>query len=285
VPVSVRFTKGPLRWLGNIGMLAGVLIAGVHYVRVGRKQSTAAQEAERGASPGADRASPIADRPSPIARLLRYAFAERVTHAVAALSYLYLALTGLALWTPALFWLAIALGGGFLSRLLHPWVGVVFSVGVGWMYTKWRSDMRTTDADRAWRRSIAAYVRNEDDRVPPAGRFNYGQKQLFWVMVWGALALLVTGLVLWVPETMPLALRQLAMAVHAIASIVTIAALIVHVYMGIAVVPGSMDAIVHGEVTTAWARQHHPLWADEVLGVRRGPDPSGAPPSDAAVPR
>ena len=30
------------------------------------------------------------------------------------------------------------------------------------------------------------YVRNEDARVPAAGRFNYGQKQLFWVMVLAA---------------------------------------------------------------------------------------------------
>jgi cytochrome b subunit of formate dehydrogenase len=25
-----------------------------------------------------------------------------------------------------------------------------------------------------------------------------------------------------------------------------------------------MHAIVHGDVTTAWARHHHRLWADEV---------------------
>ena len=48
-------------------------------------------------------------------------------HAFAALSYVYLLLTGLAFWTPALYWIAIVLGGGYLSRLLHPWVGLLFS--------------------------------------------------------------------------------------------------------------------------------------------------------------
>jgi cytochrome b subunit of formate dehydrogenase len=33
--------------------------------------------------------------------------------------------------------------------------------------------------------------------------------------------------------------------------------------MGVAVVPGGLLAILHGEVTEAWARHHHPRWADE----------------------
>ncbi|MFI5311915.1 MAG: formate dehydrogenase subunit gamma [Gemmatimonadales bacterium] len=196
-------------------------------------------------------------------RIVRYAFGERVTHTLAALSYVYLLLTGLALWTPGLFWLAIVLGGGFLSRALHPWAGVVFSVVVWWMYLVWRNDMRTTAADRAWRGALLEYIRNEDERVPPAGRFNYGQKQLFWVMVWGGAALLVSGLVLWVPYAVPLVIRQLAVLVHAVASLATIAGFIVHVYMGLAVVPGGLHAIVHGDVTEQWARHHHALWAEE----------------------
>jgi formate dehydrogenase subunit gamma len=207
-------------------------------------------------------------------RIVRYAFGERVTHTLAALSYVYLLLTGLALWTPGLFWLAIVLGGGFLSRALHPWAGVVFSVVTAWMYLSWRSDMKTTAADRAWRGALLEYIRNEDDRVPPAGRFNYGQKQFFWVMFWGCAALLVSGLVLWVPYTMPLVVRQLAVLLHAVATLATIAGFIVHVYMGIAVVPGGLHAIVHGDVTEQWARHHHALWAEDVT---RPGDVSGGP--------
>jgi len=151
-------------------------------------------------------------------------------------------------------------------RALHPIAGFVFAAVVLWMYVLWRADMRITDRDRAWRRAIGHYVRNEDDRVPPAGRFNYGQKMLFWVMVWSALVLLVSGIVLWVPHLVPADLRvvrELAIVVHASAALITIGAFIVHLYMGIAVVPGGLSAILHGEVTEAWARHHHPLWANE----------------------
>ena len=81
--------------------------------------------------------------------------------------------------------MAIVLGGGFLSRRLHPWVGVIFTLAVAAMYVTWRRDMKVTPEDRAWRAAMASYVRNEDADVPPAGRFNYGQKMLFWVMALG----------------------------------------------------------------------------------------------------
>jgi formate dehydrogenase subunit gamma len=195
-------------------------------------------------------------------------------HALAAVSYVYLLLTGLAFWSPAFYWLAIVLGGGYLSRALHPWVGVGFAVVVGVMFLQWRVVMRTTDADRAWRRAMPHYVRNEDDQVPPVGRFNYGQKLLFWLMVWGAVFLLASGLVLWVPQWFPEAwawVRQAAILVHAVAALATIGGFIVHLYMGLAVVPGGLHAILHGDVSEGWARHHHRTWAEEQQAARREP--------------
>ena len=152
-------------------------------------------------------------------KIVRYAFLERLVHWIAAISYVYLLLTGLAFWTPALFWLAIVLGGGFLSRALHPAVGVAFAAIVLWMYSIWRRDMRITAVDRDWRKAMRHYVRNEDHLVPAAGRFNYGQKVLFWVLVWGALVLLVSGIVLWFATAFPedaRVVREIALLVHAV---------------------------------------------------------------------
>jgi formate dehydrogenase subunit gamma len=200
-------------------------------------------------------------------RIIRYAFGERLVHAVAGLSYVYLLLTGLAFWTPALYWVAIVLGGGYLSRLLHPWIGVGFSAAVLWMYVIWRDEMKTTAEDREWRKALRHYIRNEDVKVPGAWRFNYGQKLLFWLMLFGGLALLLSGLVLWFVDSIPWELRILrfvATIVHAVSALATIGAFIIHVYMGIAVVPGGLGAVIHGEVTEEWARHHHPLWLSRI---------------------
>lgn len=213
---------------------------------------------------------------NPGRRIQRYAFRERIIHALAGVSYVYLLLTGLAFWTPWLYWLAVMLGGGYLSRVLHPWGGLVFTAAVVWMFGLWRDDMRVTQDDRAWRTAIAHYIRNEDAQVPAAGRFNYGQKMLFWLMLWGGIALLLSGLVLWFVSAIAWDLRVLryaAVLVHASAALLTMGGFIVHVYMGVAVVPGGLRAVIHGDVTEEWARHHHPLWFARIsrgAGPREG---------------
>ncbi len=204
-------------------------------------------------------------------RLLRYTFQERIVHWLAALLYIYLLLTGLAFFVPNFYWIAVILGGGPTSRFWHPIAGILFLLAMLWMYRVWRGDMRITQADRAWSKAILRYIRNEDEALPAIGRFNAGQKQFFWIMFWGILALLVSGTVLWFTDYLPWSfrwLRYLSVLLHVTAFLVTVAGFIVHVYMGTAVVRGGFTSIIRGEVSRSWARTHHRLWLTEVTGGR-----------------
>ncbi|HXN23787.1 MAG TPA: formate dehydrogenase subunit gamma [Candidatus Dormibacteraeota bacterium] len=201
--------------------------------------------------------------------ILRYTITERVNHWLGALFYVYVLLTGLAFWSPNLFWIATMLGGGETSRYWHPWAGVLFAISMAVMYSHWRQDMRETEADRKWRASMGHYVRNEDQELPPVGRFNYGQKLFFWVMLWAVAALLVSGFGLWNVDLIPWSLRWLryaAVLVHVVAALITIGAFIIHVYMGTAMVRGGFSSIIRGVVTPAWARTHHRLWYEQQTG-------------------
>jgi formate dehydrogenase subunit gamma len=201
--------------------------------------------------------------------ILRYTLHERVNHWIAGLAYLYCLVTGLAFWSPYMFWLAVLVGGGAVARFWHPWLGLVFTASVLWMYRIWHRDMRTTNADRAWTKSIQYYIRNEDQNLPPVGRFNYGQKMFFWAMFYGILLLLASGIGLWFVESIPWSLRwlrYLAVAVHVGAALITIGAFIIHVYMGTAMVRGGFTSIIRGEVSPEWAKTHHRLWYEKVTG-------------------
>jgi len=196
-------------------------------------------------------------------RVLRYTMQERVIHWISAFAFVYVLLTGLAFFSPSLYWLAVLLGGGFGSRAMHPWAGVLFMAMCAWMYRMWRADMRITDVDRGWRKALPHYIRNEDEALPAIGRFNAGQKYFFWLMFWGGLLLVISGLVLWFPERIPWSLRAVrhtAILVHVSAALLTIGGFIIHVYMGTAVVRGGFTSIIRGEVSQGWARMHHALW-------------------------
>jgi formate dehydrogenase subunit gamma len=197
----------------------------------------------------------------------RYSLVERVVHWVAALSYMYVLFTGLAFYSPHLYWLATVLGGAPTARFWHPWIALVFLGSLGWMLRAWNADMRITAIDRIWGAAIDRYIRNEDEELPPIDRFNLGQKYFFWGMLWAGAVLLISGVVMWIPERVPVpVVRGASILLHVAAALVTIGAFIIHVYMGTAVVRGGFTSIIRGEVTHEWARTHHRLWYYRITG-------------------
>ncbi len=220
-------------------------------------------------TPPAHQAHAQSEQRIPPGHILRYTFRERLVHWLAAFSYIYLLLTGLAFWSPWLFWIAVVLGGAPVSRMLHPWLGLIFFVAVVQMYFLWASQMGFTDVDRAWFGSMSHYIRNEDEAMPPAGRYNAGQKLLFWGFIVCGVLLLLSGIVLWFPEYIPWSLRWLryiAVVVHASSALLTIGLFMIHIYMGVFAERGALDSVIHGDVTEDFARRYHPGWYKEVTG-------------------
>lgn len=194
----------------------------------------------------------------------RFTLKERIIHWIVGISFVYLMLTGLALFTPHLFWLAHVLGGGPTIAKWHPLIGVVFFLALSWMFLLWQRQMKFDTQDKQWMKQIGKYIRNEDEGLPEAGRFNPGQKQLFWLETVSGILLLLSGIPLWFPHGTSQWLRLVSILVHEISALAAIGGFIVHVYMGTAVVSGSFSAMINGTVSRAWARTHHARWYREL---------------------
>ncbi|WP_018231983.1 formate dehydrogenase subunit gamma [Thioalkalivibrio thiocyanodenitrificans] len=198
----------------------------------------------------------------------RYTAGERRNHWLTAITFILLALSGLALFHPSMYWLTNLFGGGQWTRILHPFIGVLmFVVFLGMMLRFWRHNLINQN-DRKWLGQLGDVISNREDRLPPAGRYNAGQKLLFWVMVLCMLILVVTGVIIWQPYFAPIfsiGLVRFALMLHALSAFVLILGIIVHIYAAIWV-KGSTRAITRGTVTRPWAKKHHPLWYREVTG-------------------
>ncbi len=197
-------------------------------------------------------------------KLVRFSFAERARHWMAALSFLYAAFSGLALWSPHLFWLSSVLGGGETVRRWHPWGGVLFGVALGLMFRNWAREMKLDADDKVWLANAHKYAVHEEEGLPEPGRFNAGQKMLFWLQSLAVLVLIATGVVLSFPEAMPRALRLAAILVHPAVAVLFIGGIIVHIYMGTAAVPGALRGMIQGWVRPGWAAAHHPKWYRDI---------------------
>lgn len=193
----------------------------------------------------------------------RYTAQERANHWVVAISFILLALSGLALFQPVFFFLSYVLGGGTWARILHPFIGVVLALGFGRSALRYWNDNKITDADRQWMKRIFDVIRNRDEGLPEIGKYNPGQKYLFWTWVVSILLLFVSGIVIWRPYFAPyfaIDIIRLAVLVHAFAAFVAMLGFVVHVYSGVMWVRGSLRAMTQGTVTASWAKHHHPAW-------------------------
>lgn len=196
----------------------------------------------------------------------RYKPEDRINHWVTAITFIMLALSGLALFHPVFFWFTNLFGGGTWTRILHPFIGVVLAASFWLLARRFRALNRITDADREWMRRLRDVLAKREQGLPEVGHYNAGQKYLFWVMVTMIALLLVSGIVLWQPwfaPWFPLGLIRVAALVHALAAFVIILGVIVHIYAAIWV-KGSVRAMTRGTVSRAWAKQHHPGWYREV---------------------
>ena len=201
--------------------------------------------------------------------IVRYAPSTRINHWIVAISFVLLALSGLALFHPALFWLTNLFGGGTWTRILHPFIGLVMLVAFFLLGAKMWSDNRLEDRDWRWLKRFRDVAADREENVPEVGRYNAGQKLIFWVIVVCLPLLLLSGIVIWrsyFAAYFPIEVLRLGALVHGFFAFVLILAIVIHIYAAIWV-RGSVRAMTRGSVSYGWAWKHHRLWfRDAVKG-------------------
>ena len=203
-----------------------------------------------------------------MSKIVRYSGSDRFNHWLVALLFVLAAVSGLAFFHPSLFFLSNVLGGGQLSRILHPFIGVAMFVLFVVLYFKFWHHNILHKNDRQWLKQIGDVIADREERLPEVGRYNGGQKLLFWVMTITMLLLVISGMAFWRPyfaSNFHIDTVRLAAVVHAGAAAVLILGIIVHVYAALWV-KGTIKGMWTGVVSSAWARKHHPGWYKEVSG-------------------
>jgi formate dehydrogenase subunit gamma len=197
----------------------------------------------------------------------RYTPNERTNHWITAITFVLLALSGLAMFHPAMSWLYAIFGGGQWTRILHPFVGCVMFLSFLILALRFWHQNYLDKADIQWMKQIDDVLNNREDKLPAIGKYNAGQKLLFFTMVICLLLLLASGVVIWrryFSFYFPIEIIRFAALVHAAAAFVLIVGIVVHIYAALWI-KGSIGAMTRGTVTYGWARKHHPNWFKEII--------------------
>jgi len=196
----------------------------------------------------------------------RYNANERSNHWMVAILFFLAGLSGLALFHPAMFWLTNLFGGGPWTRILHPFLGVAMFLFFLGLVIRFAHHNLVEKRDVQWLKQWRDVVTNREENLPEVGRYNAGQKLLFWTLLLCMLVLLVTGFVMWrayFSHFFGIDLIRIASLLHAFAAFVLICSILVHIYAGLWV-KGSMGAMLYGWVSRGWARKHHAAWLKDV---------------------
>lgn len=255
------FHEGWMPWIGGVIILLMIAVLGIYYAIKGQIRLDASEKTGT--------------------TVRRFNALERFNHWMMATCFIVLGLTGLNY----IFGKRILMpllgvdpfsGWSHWAKVAHNFIAWPFMVALALMFVLWVRDNIPARYDWAWIKAGGGLFSKAQ---PPAGRFNAGQKMLYWsVMVFGLL-MSASGLIL----LFPLALvdvngMQVAQAVHAVVAVLFIAMILAHIYIGSIGMEGAINAMTSGDVDLGWARHHHRVWVDhEEHGGQLGGGAPGAP--------
>ncbi len=243
-----------LHWGGAIVILGTIALLGLAYLILGRIRIAAGRSGQK---------------------ILRFKAFERFSHWLTAVSFVVLGLTGLNITFGKIVLLPLIGPDAFsrvseLAKYVHNFTSFAFMAGLMLIVLIFFKDNLPERVDIDWLRRGGGFVKGKH---APAGRFNLGEKLVYWLSLAAGAAVSLSGLLLLFPfYGTNIADMQLAQVAHAVVAILFVALILAHIYIGTLGMEGAFEAMGTGEVDLNWAKEHHDLWLARQLAneSRRG---------------
>jgi formate dehydrogenase subunit gamma len=254
-----QFHQVTLRWIGAISVLGMLAILVAFYLIRGMVRIESGRSGRV---------------------LVRFTSFERLVHWMTATCFIILAVSGLNITFGKPLLLPLIGPEAFTdwsqwAKYAHNYLSFPFTLGVFVIFLMWIGWNVPSRVDVEWLKKGGGMVGHEH---PPADRFNAGQKMIYWIVVLGGAAVAVSGYILMFPfYGTNIADMQVAQIVHGVVSLLFVAVMLAHIYIGTIGMQGAFEGMWDGTVDLNWAKQHHKLWVEKEMskGEASAPPPKG----------
>jgi formate dehydrogenase subunit gamma len=249
-----------LHWGGAVVILGTIVMLGLAYLIMGRIRISAGRSGQK---------------------ILRFRSFERFSHWLTAVSFVILGLTGLNITFGKIVLLPVIGPDAFsdvsqAAKWVHNFVSFSFVAGLVLIVVIFFRDNLLERVDIDWVKQGGGFIKNKH---APAGRFNLGEKAVYWLYRLAGLAVSLSGFLLLFPfYGTEIADMQVAQVVHAVVAVLFVALILAHIYIGTLGMEGAFEAMGSGEVDLNWAKEHHDLWlARQFANENQQGQPSATP--------
>jgi formate dehydrogenase subunit gamma len=251
-----------LHWGGAIVILGMIVVLAAAYLIMGRLRITAGRSGKK---------------------IVRFKAFERFSHWLTAVSFVMLGLTGLNITFGKILLLPL-IGPEMFSdisqaaKYVHNFTSFSFVAGLVFIIVIFFRDNIPEKVDLDWIKQGGGFIKNKH---APAGRFNPGEKMVYWLSLAAGVVVSVSGFVLLFPFFgTDIADMQIAQGVHAVVAVLFVALILGHIYIGTLGMEGAFEAMGSGEVDLNWAKEHHDLWLARQLESKDRPRQPSATPAE-----
>ena len=128
--------------------------------------------------------------------IVRTKFIDRACHWTVVICFFLVALSGISFFFPTLQWLTETFGTPQMGRILHPFFGVLIFVALMFMFVRFVHHNIPDKQDIPWLKGIVEVLKGNEHKVARVGKYNAGQKMMFWTIMSMIFVLLVTGVII-----------------------------------------------------------------------------------------
>ena len=236
-----------LHWGGAIVILGMIVVLGAAYLIMGRLRITAGRSGQK---------------------IVRFKAFERFSHWLTAVSFVVLGLTGLNITFGKILLLPLIGPEAFsnvseAAKYVHNFTSFAFVAGLILIAVIFFRDNLFEKVDAEWLKQGGGFIKS---RHAPAGRFNPGEKLVYWLSLTAGVTISASGILLLFPFFgTDIADMQLAQVIHAVVAVLFVALILGHIYIGTLGIEGAFEAMGTGEVDLNWAKEHHDRWLAQQL--------------------
>jgi len=243
-----EFHEGTLIWVGAITILGMLALLVIFYLWRGTVRIEGGRSGRK---------------------IMRFNAFERFVHWLTATCFVLLGITGLNITFGKRLLLPYMSPEAFstwseYAKIVHNYISFGFTIGVVLMFLMWIGANFPTAADVEWFKMGGGMGKGH--KSAPAHKFNGGQKLLYWFIVLGGAAMIISGYMLLFPfYGTDVSNMELAEIFHGVVGMLFVALILAHIYLGTLGMEGAFEAMGEGSVDLNWAKEHHNLWVEEEM--------------------